>query len=143
APVLYQDGLSARAVVSGGYVLEGGGRVGFRLGAYDRGRPLVIDPVLSYSTYLGGSGDELGRSIAVDAAGNAYVTGLTISTDFPTTPGAFQTIYNGAAYNAFVTKLNPGGTALVYSTYLGGAASTTGTSIAVDAAGNAYVTGDT
>jgi uncharacterized repeat protein (TIGR01451 family) len=96
---------------------------------------------LVYSTYLGGSGDENGGGIAVDAAGNAYVTGSTGSTDFPTTPGAFQSAFQGGGSDAVVTKLNPAGSGLVYSTYLGGSGGDEGGDIAVDAAGNAYVTG--
>jgi hypothetical protein len=95
---------------------------------------------LVYSTYLSGGFDQ-GRGIAVDTSGNAYVTGLTLSPDFPTTPGAFQTSHKGG-FDAFVTKLNPVGSALVYSTYLSGG-SDQGSSIAVDTSGNAYVTGDT
>ena len=98
---------------------------------------------LVYSTYLGGTSDDYGYGIAVDTAGNAYVTGYTASTNFPTTPGAFQTTYGGGSDDAFVTKLNPTGTALVYSTYLGGTDSDGGYGIAVDSAGNAYVTGYT
>ena len=97
---------------------------------------------LVYSTYLGGSGSEAGNGIAVDSAGNAYVTGSTYSTDFPTTPGAFQTKLAGTD-DAFVTKINPAGSALVYSTYLGGSGSEQGYGIAVDSAGNGYVIGDT
>ena len=74
---------------------KGVNRVGFKVAAYDRSRPLVIDPVLSYSTLLGGSGDEFAIAITVDSAGAAYVTGITASTDFPTTPGAFDTSFNG------------------------------------------------
>ena len=84
-----------------------------------------------------------GAAIAVDTAGNAYVTGYTTSTDFPTTAGAFQTTFGGGNDDAFVTKLNPTGTALVYSTYLGGTGYDQGAAIAVDTAGNAYVTGYT
>src|SRR6266404_3675103 len=103
---------------------------------------------LVYSTYLGGSGDDLGLGIAVDSAGNAYVTRSTTSSDFPVTPGAFQMTCNGgsncAPYrDAFVSKLNASGSALVYSTYLGGTGSDFSTSIAVDSGGNAYVTGTT
>ena len=98
---------------------------------------------LVYSTYLGGSGDDEGNAIAVDAAGNAYVTGLTDSTDLPTTAGAFQTIYGGGISDAFVTKLDPAGCALVYSTYLGGSGTDAGHGIAVDTDGNAFVTGNT
>src|SRR5439155_1546373 len=97
---------------------------------------------LLYSTYLGGSGADEGLGIAVDGAGNAYVTGETDSTDFPTTAGAFDTSANGG-FDAFVTKLNPLGTSLLYSTYLGGSGSDCGSGIAVDGAGNAYVTGST
>ncbi len=142
APVVYQESAGVRQPVSGQFVLEGDGQVGFALGAYDHTRPLVIDPVLSYSTYLGGTGYDWGNGIAVDTAGNAYVTGTTSSTDFPTTTGAFQTIYGGNG-DGFVTKLNPTGTALVYSTYLGGTGEDVGLGIAVDTAGNAYVTGGT
>src|SRR6266403_2740135 len=96
----------------------------------------------TYSTYLGGTtGDDAGRGIAVDATGNAYVTGFTASTDFPTTPGAFQTAFGGGVFDAFVVKLNPAGSALVYGTYLGGAGSDVGLGIAIDTGQNAYVTG--
>src|SRR5205823_5639947 len=96
---------------------------------------------LVYCTYLGGSGDEAFAGIAVDGFGNAYVTGGTASTNFPTTLGAYQRVLGGPS-DAFVTKLNAAGTALVYSTYLGGGGDF-GLGIAVDAAGNAYVVGDT
>ena len=99
---------------------------------------------LVYSTYLGGSGAEVGYSIAVDSSANAYVTGETLSNDFPVTPGAFQTTCiscRNGNNDAFVAKLNPSGSALVYSTYLGGSGGNEGHGIAVDSAGNAYVTG--
>ncbi len=98
--------------------MKGERRVGFQVAAYDQTRPLVIDPVLVYSTYLGGLGEDNGSGIAVDATG-IYVTGLTVSPDFPTAGSPYQ---GGqvADYDAFVTKLNPAGTALIYSTYLGG-----------------------
>jgi len=97
---------------------------------------------LVYSTFLGGNGDESGDGIAVDSAGNAYVTGFTQSTNFPTTSGAFQTTPGGGS-DAFVTKLNAAGSALVYSTYLGGSGTDQGLTVAVDSAGSAYVTGQT
>jgi hypothetical protein len=98
---------------------------------------------LVYSTYLGGSNDDEASAIAVDGAGNAYVTGHTYSRDFPTTPGAFQRSNGGGPWDAFVARLNAGGSALVYSTYLGGNDRDEGFGIAVDAIGNAYVVGST
>ncbi|MCI0389221.1 MAG: SBBP repeat-containing protein [Acidobacteria bacterium] len=141
-PVIYQEVNGARREISGGYALRGKRQAGFRVGNYDHRRPLVIDPVLSFSTYLGGSSFEFSRDIAVDSAGNAYVTGRTSSPDFPTTLGAFGVTNNGSA-DVFVTKLNSGGSALVYSTYLGGADLDQGNGITVDSAGSAYLTGFT
>src|SRR5262249_48668914 len=109
---------------------------------YDTARPLVIDPVLVYSTYLGGSSFEFGGGIAVDSAGNAYITGRTASTNFPTANPLQQT-FGGGADDTFVSTLNATGSALLYSTYLGGSAFDRGIGIAVDCAGNAYITGDT
>ena len=139
APTIYQEVNGTRHVVSGGYVLEGT-QVSFRLGSYDPTRTLVIDPVLAYSTFLGGGG--VGYGIAVDSGGNAYVTGSTFSSEFPTTPGANQTA-TGGVYDAFVSKFNSTGTALIYSTFLGGNNKEQGNAIAVDSDGNAYVTGST
>jgi len=146
-PLVYQEVDGMRREIAGGYAMTGPRQVGFQLARYDESLPLVIDPVFVYSTYLGGSGisgasgtDDAGNAIAVDSLGNAYVTGFTTSADFPKTPGAFDTTIGGSS-DAFVTKLNPSGTALVYSTYLGGSSADQGTSIAVDIAGNAYVTG--
>src|SRR5580692_1612502 len=140
-PVVYQEVAGRQQAVEGGYMLASGNRIGFQLGEYDHSQPLVIDPVLSYSTYLGGGGFDSGKGIAVDASGNAYVTGLTTSTNFPSANPIQSTL--GGAENAFVTKINPTGSALVYSTYLGGNNVDYGSGIAVDAAGNAYVTGGT
>ncbi len=97
---------------------------------------------LLYSTYLGGDSYDEGHGIAIDASGNAYVTGLTYSSDFPATPGAFQTAFGGG-FDAFVSKLNAAGSALLYSTYLGGSGDDVGFGITVDVPGNAYVTGYT
>ncbi len=112
---------------------------------YDRNRPLVIDPTLVYSTYLGGSTTDEAFGIAVDASGNTYITGTTSSADFPTTPGSYQVVQKSAGHTqAFVTKLNPTGTALIYSTYLGGSDDDDhANAIAVSAAGLAYITGIT
>ncbi|MEJ7783554.1 MAG: SBBP repeat-containing protein [Solirubrobacteraceae bacterium] len=147
APFVYQRVGKEKKRVEGRYVLEGKDRVGFSLGAYDRARPLVIDPVLAYSTSLGGSADDFPRGIAV-ADGCAsdcetYVTGTTKSRDFPT-KDPYQSVHNGHALedrDVFVLKLNASGTALVYSTYLGGSQEDLGRDIAVDGSGSAYVTG--
>ena len=134
------------------YVLKSDGEVTFDVAPYDRSRPLIIDPVLSYSTYLGGTDMDYANAITVDAPGNAYVTGYTASADFPlvnpaqSSPGG-GTCSDGvdaiACFDAFVAKLNPAGTALVYSTYLGGSNEDYGTGVALDANGHAYVTGYT
>ena len=148
-PVIYQEISGVRKEISGGYVFKGEHQVGFKVAAYDASQPLVIDPVLSYSTYLGGSADDQGLGIAVDAAGNTYVTGATNSTNFPKTAGVFDTTFGGgicfgsSCLDVFVTKLDPTGSALLYSTYLGGTGNDIGFGIAVDGAGNAYVTGFT
>ena len=97
---------------------------------------------LLYSTFLGGSGEDEGLGIALDAAGDAYVTGFAASSDFPTSVGALDTSQNGSD-DAFVTKLNPAGSTLLYSTFLGGSGDDVGFGIAVDAAGDVYVTGRT
>ncbi len=138
-PLVYQTANGARHAVSGRYVLTGPHQVSFLVAAYDTSQPLVIDPTLVYSTYLGGSGTDFGLGIAVDAAGSAYVTGATSSTNFPTA-SPLQAA-NGGGFDAFVSKLNAAGSGLVYSTYLGGSSSDQGIGIAVDAAGSAYVTG--
>jgi hypothetical protein len=130
--------------LSGAFVLASNNEVAFRVAGYDPRRALVIDPVLSYSTYLGGSGGDQGDGIAVDTAGNAYVTGYTMSTDFPTANPLQTNCDNcqaGSSGDAFVAKLNPSGSALVYSTYLGGSDYDVPYGIAVNTAGNAYVTG--
>jgi hypothetical protein len=152
APVLYQETDGVQQAVWGRFVLEGSNRVGFQVGAYDPSRPLVIDPVLSYSTYLG---DNLllqaSNQIAVDSSGNAYITGET-GANFPATLGAFQTTFGGPPNSdvngdAYVAKLNANGTALVYATFLGGTSADAGLAIAAytDSYGNtfAYVTGST
>jgi hypothetical protein len=222
-PSVYQEIDGVRRDVGGDFVLESGVsrqpsagsgyQIGFKIGAYDASRPLVIDPVvldystylggpnndyaygvavdqagsayvagltyggfpvvnslqqyggggdafvaklspdgsrLEYATYLGGSYFDAASGIAVDSTGAAYVTGVTESEDFPVTPGAFQTVIGGghckgdwACSDAFVTKMSPDGSALVYSTFLGGVESEAGDGIAVDNTGSAYVKGHT
>jgi Beta-propeller repeat len=98
---------------------------------------------LMYSTYLGGREDDVANGVALDSSGSAYVTGITLSHDFPTTAGAFQTAFGAGFNHGFVSKLNSSGSALVYSTFLGGGVSDFGSGIALDSSGNAYVTGVT
>jgi len=215
-PIVYQEGAGGRQAVEGRYIIQSGNRVEFEIARYDKRKALVIDPVLTFSTYLGSPGDELysvsaaastttypavavdlsgnvyvagynggstfagnpvtplapgidsyvfvfkmnpagtkvysaffagtgadiAGSIAVDTGGNAYVTGSTTSYNFPTVNAPQTTFYgNSSNPNAFVTEVNAAGTALVYSTYLGGSGSFWGRGIAVDPSGNAYVTG--
>jgi len=153
-PVVYQQGNGERKEVPGRFTLLAGNKVGFAVGAYDRTQPLIIDPVLAYSTYLGGSNGDAASAIAVDSEGNAYVTGYTGSTNFPVTRGAFQTSNKLLQIDGglpFVSKLNASGTKLIYSTFLGGTGITVpGTiygdvthGIAVDKEGNAYIAGGT
>ncbi len=150
-PVAYQETNAGRRLVGCAYRRKGAHGLRFSLAAYDRAQPLIIDPVLEYSTYLGGSGADSGGAIAVDSSGNAYVTGSTTSPNFPV-KNAFQSSYAGSfnfTSNAFVAKFDVLGN-LVYSTYLGGSGSPTqplpgdqGNGIAIDGGGNAYVTGFT
>lgn len=113
----------------------------FALGSYEKSQTLIIDPLI-YSTYIGGSNQDLSKSIALDISGNAYITGRTISANFNITTGAFQSTFAGTV-DVFVTKLNNTGTALIYSTYIGGSLDDEGNSIALDTLGNAYITGFT
>jgi hypothetical protein len=138
-PVVYQKINGERREIDGRYAIRSGGRVGFEVGEYDASATLIIDPVLEYSTFLGGNSHSQARAIAVDSTGNAYVTGVTYATNFPTA-NAFQGS-NGGYYDVFVTRLNASGSALVYSTYLGGNQDEWGFGIAVDSTGSAYVTG--
>lgn len=146
-PLVYQMVSGCRQAVAGDFTLLGNHTVGFRLGTYDRTKALVIDPVLAYSTFLGGTGPgDAGNAIAVDAAGDAYVAGRTCSSDFPVTQGSLQTTNPATAASyactAFITELNPTGTALIYSTYLGGSSGDdVANGIALDPADNVYVSG--
>ena len=157
APTVYQEDQGKRQAVTGKFVLRSANEVGFEVGNYDRSRKLVIDPLLVYSTYLGGTGNEacsiisgtgLVRprcpAIAVDGAANAYIAGATTSPTFPGVVAgtSFQSTLNGPA-NAFVTKLNSTGTTILYSTYIGGNGSDLPGGIAVDSAFNADLVGTT
>jgi hypothetical protein len=145
-PVVYQEIGAGRRMVAGRFALVDAHTVGFELGHYDLSRPLVIDPTLVFSTYLGGSGfpGDQAAGIAIDADGNAYIAGSTNSTDFPVVSGSYDTSDPATSANVvFITKLNPAGTDEVYSTYLGGTWGDWAEAIALDRDGNAYVTGYT
>jgi Beta-propeller repeat len=142
-PVSYQAGEGDRVPVDSRYAIHGadGGGYGFAVGEdYDRSRPLVIDPAIDFSTFVGGTGSDSGRGIDVDGAGNIYVTGQTASANYPTTAGVFDRGYNNNT-DVFVTKLDSSGSTIVYSTFIGGSAFDSGNGIAVDASGAAYVAG--
>jgi hypothetical protein len=146
-PVIYQETEGARHEIAGSYAIRKGHRVTFSVPAYDRSKPLVLDPVLNYSTYLSGSSNDAGNAIAVDATGDAFIAGQTFSTTFPAgTNGAVvpaPSPNNGAV---FVAELDPTGTKLLYSTYLAGSTTSsldTAFGVAVDPSGKVYVTGST
>jgi len=147
APSAWQTSDGVRVSVTVQYAVMEDGSIGFALGDYDTNKPLTIDPQLIYSTYLGGSSFDGAKSVAVDFAGNAYITGVTGSINFPTQNPIYDAL-NGDK-DAFIVKINPTGTALVYATYLGGSNREDGFGperaggIAVDSSGNAYVTGST
>jgi hypothetical protein len=153
-PVAYQEIAGLRKEVAAHYVTNGND-VGFELGPYDKNQPVVIDPVLTFSTFVGGSGaDGCCGVIAVDSVGSVYFSGTTRSFDYPTTPGSVQPTFGGSPaicnqpnYNScgdiVVTKLNSSGTALIYSTYLGGTGSDSNFGMALDGAGSVYVAGET
>jgi hypothetical protein len=138
-PVAYQEKDGIRQQIAAVYQVDRR-QVTFQIGAYDSTRPLIIDPVIGYSTRLGGKESSSGQAIAVDAAGNVYVTGDTNATDFPVAR-PWQRKSAGAT-DIFVSKLSPDGR-LLYSTYLGGSGADVGYGIAVDGEGNIYLTGDT
>ena len=140
-PVIYQEIGQERRPIEGGYVLDGD-RVRFRVAGHDPSHPLIIDPVLGYSSILNGSSDDQGFGIAVDSSGSVYVTGTTISSNFPVSPVPVQATRKGES-DAFVTKLDATGLIIVYSTFLGGSGADAGTAIAVDGNGSAYIAGTT
>ncbi|MFO0969605.1 MAG: LamG-like jellyroll fold domain-containing protein, partial [Gemmataceae bacterium] len=142
APFLYQTTNGVQQAVDGRFVLLGDNQVGFAIGAYDTSAALVIDPTLVYSSYQGGSGNDQGFGVAVDSSGNIYVAGLT-SGAFPTAGSPYQSAFVGASWDSFVMKLNPAGTSRIYSTYVGSTGNDEAFNLAVDAAGNAYITGFT
>jgi hypothetical protein len=137
-PVAYQQKDGAREPVDARFVLQAKNQVSFELGNYDRSRELVIDPSVTYATYLGGAAEDDGYGIAVDGSGIAYVTGQTASNPFPGTTSGYK-----GGFDVFVTKVAADGKTLVYSTYVGGSGNDSGNAIALDASGDAFVAGGT
>jgi len=147
-PRIYQQSPAGRREIAGHYVLAARNRIAFALGRYDHTQPLVIDPTLDYSTYLGGSEEDSPFAIAADSSGSAYIAGQSFSPDFPVTNGAYQTSCTQTGKTtctpgtAYVTKLSPDGSSLVYSTFLNGhTGEDAATGIALDSSGNAYIVG--
>jgi hypothetical protein len=141
-PFSYQKIDGEKIEISTDYVIDGDNKVRFQIDEYDKLEELVIDPELVYSTYVGGNTHEEATCIKVDTSGNAYIAGWTQSSDFPTTPGAFDRIKNEKK-DVFVTKINSAGNGLIYSTYIGGIDDDEANSLAIDANGNVYITGRT
>jgi len=139
-PSIYQQVNGGRIAIGGSYVLTDATHVAFKLAQYDASKPLVIDPVLLYSTYLGGSGDDEVTGIAVDSTGSVYVAGYTDSTNFPL---ATQGSLPAGSDHVFVSKLDPTGSTLVYTDYIGGNAQDYGFALAVSSSNEVYVTGST
>jgi uncharacterized repeat protein (TIGR01451 family) len=140
-PVVYQtDGQEHKKLIDAHYVVRGNGQVGFEVAAYDRGKQLVIDPTLSYSTYLGGSNVDVGLAVALDRFGSCFITGSTLSSDFPTMNPFMG--YQGQE-DVFITKFNSKATALEYSTFVGGSGDDVAQDIHLDSLGDMTVTGYT
>ncbi|MGB0014778.1 MAG: choice-of-anchor D domain-containing protein [Candidatus Sulfotelmatobacter sp.] len=140
SPVIYQESGGARVPISGTYVMSDSTHIAFHVSQYDSSKPIVIDPVLVYSTYLGGSGDDEPAGIAVDTAGSVYVAGYTDSTDFPlAAPGSLA----AGNTHVFVAKLDSTGSNLVYADYIGGNNQDYGYALVLDSANEVYVTGST
>jgi len=138
-PIAYQEAGGKKDTVEVAYALHEGNVYGFNVGDYDKNRPLIIDPLLA-GTFIGGSDSDLGYSIALDSSRNVYVTGETAFSDFPTTPGGYDTNFNGGR-DVFVSKLDNNLSSLLASTFIGGSNWDGGLSISLDSGGNVYVTG--
>ena len=139
---MFQSINGERSDVAGHYIKKGPDAIGFEIdNQYDSTRPLIIDPVIAYATYIGGINEDRGVAVAIDHHGNAYLTGRTASLDFPTEHP--QQPASGGNFDAFIAKFTADGSALEYSTYFGGSGLDEGFGIAVDEHGNAYVSGQT
>jgi hypothetical protein len=140
SPIVYQESKGQRTPVGGAYVMTDPTHIAFQVAHYDSSKPLVIDPVLVYSTYLGGDGTDQATGIAVDSSGSVYVAGYTDSVDFPLT--TLGTVAKNANH-VFVAKLDPAGANLIYADYIGGNGEDYGVALVLDSANELYVTGST
>ncbi len=138
---VYQEVNGVKQLVASNYVIKENNEISFQLGSYDISQPLIIDPMIGYSTYLGGTGSDFSNAIAVDSTGNAYIVGYTESLNFPTNNP--QQRSSSGKNDLFISKLNATGSSLAFSTYIGGSDEDFGNAIAVDSKGNVYVTGYT
>jgi len=138
-PIVYQNTLNKqnKKIINSRYVLLDKNTIGFNIGNYDHSQPLIIDPILDYATYIGGSDQDNGTKIAIDSNGYIYITGYTFSSDFPS--GAVL----GSNISAFITKLTPDGSSVVFSIYLGGSGTDRGRDIAISDEGDIYIVGET
>ena len=141
APTAYQESEGSRRQIRASYRILGDGAVTFDLGDYDHNQPLVIDPVISYSTYLGGTAQSAVTALAADASGNLYAAGWTEAIDFPVS-NAIQAV-NGGGVDALIFRLNTAGNSLLYATYIGGRSEDRAAAVAVDASGQIYLAGST
>ena len=141
-PLVYQQSSRGRDLIAARYVELADGEIGFDLGDYDTNLPLFIDPIIEFSTFLGGDGAENATDVTVDLQGNVYVTGPLNSTDFPTA-NPVQGEFSGGLFDCFVSKLSPDGSELIFSTYFGGSSTDDCRGVAVDFEGNVIIVGQT
>ena len=144
-PIAYQPGVNGRAMVEASFRLSSAGDIRFTVGRYDHGKPLILDPVMVFSTYLAGTGTDKITGVTTDPTGNILVTGYTTSTDFPTKNPMQPALGGSNPYspvsNVFITKLDPTGKTLIFSTYLGGSGQDYSAAIQLDSSGNVIVSG--
>ncbi len=140
-PYAYQEINGVKQLVTTNYIVKENNKISFELGSYDVSQQLIIDPVIGYSTYLGGTGSDFSNAIAIDTTGNAYIVGYTESLNFPTNNPQQRSI--SGKNDLFISKLNATGSSLAFSTYIGGSDEDFGNAIAIDSKGNVYITGYT
>jgi hypothetical protein len=142
APVAYQVRQGGRTEVTSHFLLHKH-EIGFEIGTYDTSLPLVIDPVISFATYLGGNAADTVTAMTLDSSNNIYLTGYTASPNFPVTGNAFRSVYEGGGRDVFIAKMSATGNQLLFATYLGGDLDETPVGIVVDSLGNVTIAGNT